>query len=262
MVVRFLIAGSLLAAGGCASFRSNPNEVRYETIKADPHRDSQAARELNTQAIEALTCGDFDDAMALANQALVSDVNYGPAHNTLGRIYFQQRKLYLAAWEFEHAGRLMPDRAEPINNQGLVYETATQLERASEFFTEALAIESQNPDIIANLARIRHKLGLNDVATQDLLKQTILTSDRCDVDDWAREKSATFRTDNFEDDDFATEPSMPTNPFGEGPAVTDGFIIPPSAVPRDPIDSDGVIFSDEAELPGLEGTPPELPDLP
>ena len=82
MVVRFLIAGSLLAAGGCASFRSNPNEVRYETIKADPHRDSQAARELNTQAIEALTCGDFDDAMALANQALVSDVNYGPAHNT------------------------------------------------------------------------------------------------------------------------------------------------------------------------------------
>jgi Tfp pilus assembly protein PilF len=192
-LVRFLIAFAILGACGCASLQSDKGPVHYETIKADPLRDSQTARKLNAQAIESLESCDIKEATALANQALLADVNYGPAHNTLGRIYFQNKEFYLAAWEFEHAARLMPDRAEPINNQGLVYESASQPERAAEFYQEAMALEPGNKDIIANLARVRHRMGLKDIATDDLLKQVILQDSRPAWDNWAREKSATLR---------------------------------------------------------------------
>ena len=187
MVHRILILICTLSACGCASLQSEKRSVKYETIKADPLRDSRAARRLNTQAIDALQCGEINEATEFTNQALLADVNYGPAHNTLGRLHFQKRELYLAAWEFEHAARLMPDRAEPVNNQGLVYEAAGQMERAAEFFGEALALEPNNKEVITNLARARHRLGQEDLATEDLLKQVILKDPRCDINEWARD---------------------------------------------------------------------------
>ena len=47
------------------------------------------------------TCGgscDLAKAQEYLQKALVADVTYGPAHNTLGMLYLKQRRLYLAAW--------------------------------------------------------------------------------------------------------------------------------------------------------------------
>jgi Tfp pilus assembly protein PilF len=105
----------LLALTGCAtSTDSVPSN--YETVKVNPRRDTEAARLLNQNGVEALAKGKFDKAEKFFKDSLAKDVDFGPAHNNLGRLYFDQGKNYLAAWEFEYAIKVMPKRGEPYNN--------------------------------------------------------------------------------------------------------------------------------------------------
>ncbi len=66
----------------------------------------------------------------------------------------RQKKLYLAAWEFQYASTLMPNRAEPRNNLGVVFESVGKLDDAAEWYEAALQIEPDTPEVISNLARV------------------------------------------------------------------------------------------------------------
>src|SRR4029453_19576722 len=103
--------------------------------------------------------------------ALAADVMCGPAHNNLGKVYYHQHKLYLAAWEFQYAMKLMPNVPEPRNNLGLVFESAGKLDDAVASYDEARGLEPDNVQFIGNLARARVRRGDDDAGVRDLLRQ-------------------------------------------------------------------------------------------
>lgn len=201
-VLPLLPALLFIAAPGCRLMRHD-DVARYETVSADPTRDTQAAALYHERALKLITkasnlanyqcecCGsavcDLHKAEKLLEKALLADVRYGPAHNTLGMLYFYQQKLYLAAWEFEYASRLMPDYAEPLNNQGMVYEAADRLAQAIEFYEMALEIDPINPVYLGNLAKASLRMGNDLDLVRGVLNEMIFYDTRPDWIAWARD---------------------------------------------------------------------------
>lgn len=201
----FTIALLLMAClGGCALTQSEPSEQHYETVPADPNRDTQTAKKLHEKALKIienaqnpnlLKCGclasavcDVHKAEKFLHEAMIADVRYGPAHNTLGLLYFYQRRLYLAAWEFEFAADLMPARAEPLNNLGLVYEEAMQLDRAAWYYQLALEVAPGHPEALGNLVRVQLRQGECDQSVRFMLKELLMNDSRPEWIGWAEDQ--------------------------------------------------------------------------
>jgi Tfp pilus assembly protein PilF len=182
-IIMFLV---LLSVCGCAL----DSRLNYKTIKAKPKRDTIAAAKLNRQGVEAMSKGRVEKAENLFKKALVKDVNFGPAHNNLGRIYFDQGKNYLAAWEFEYATTVMPGRSEPYNNLGMVMERVGKLEQAIEAYERANEMHPNHPEIVGNLARAWWSHDKNDQRTRELLEQLIFVDCRPYWVTWAKEQIA------------------------------------------------------------------------
>jgi Flp pilus assembly protein TadD len=178
----------LLAAGlGCAL--DQPVKSQYQTVTDNPYRDSEKAERETAKGVRHLEAGRLDRAETALKDALEADVSYGPAHNNLGHVYMLQGRFYLAAWEFEYANRLMPDRVEPLVNLGLVYEQVGRLERAHEFYRAAQALAPQDPQVLGNLARCRIIQEQTDEVPQ-LLHELLLYETRPDWRVWAEEQLA------------------------------------------------------------------------
>lgn len=191
-----------LSVSGCRLMRHD-DVLRYETVAVDPTRDTQAAVLYHERALKIIERAsnpalchcecvagclcDLHKAEKLLEKALLADVRYGPAHNTLGMLYYYQQKLYLAAWEFEYAARLMPDYAEPINNQGMVYEAAERLDRAIEYYEMALELDPNNPVYLGNLAKAQLRMGSDVEMVRGILKEMIFFDSRPDWIAWARD---------------------------------------------------------------------------
>ena len=182
-----LVLAALLA--GCGHRRA-ARLADYETIADDPQRDTAAARRHNAKAAKLLAAGQLDEAEAQLRAALASDLLFGLAHNNLGVVYFRQKKLYLAAWEFQYAGKLMPRKAEPRNNLGMVFEAVGKLDEAAKSYEEALEIEPETVDAIANLARLYVRKNRKDARTRELLEKVVLMDTRPQWTAWARERLA------------------------------------------------------------------------
>lgn len=207
-----LLVWLAMAAPGCSLWNID-NPVQYETVQADPHRDTDLAVEKHQRAIRLIERDQLERAEKLLHEALVADVTFGPAHNNLGKLYYQQHKLYLAAWEFEYATRLMPNRAEPLNNLGLVYETVGKINEAVEVFEIAHGIEPQNPEYLGNLCRARLQRGDQDDQTNDLLAELLMVDSRPQWLAWARERLALHGDRYAESTPSVTPPlSQPTQP--------------------------------------------------
>src|ERR1700722_3903999 len=102
---------SCLGVFGCGDTQTTQSP--YQTVAKDPRRDTDLARKLTAQAIDSIDQSKWPDAEALLKKALDADVTFGPAHNNLGTVYMYQNNLYLAAWEFQYAAKLMPYQPEP-----------------------------------------------------------------------------------------------------------------------------------------------------
>lgn len=187
---------------GCTLFQAT-EKARYETVAADPNRDTQAAVKKHEKALKIIErasnpayyqCScvakklcNVHKAEQLLHDALVADVRYGPAHNTLGLLHYHQRRLYLAAWEFEYASTLMPSRAEPMNNLGMVYEEAGQLDQAVEFYGVAMEMAAGNPVYLGNLARAQLRRGDSLEAVRGILQQLLMHDTRPEWIGWAED---------------------------------------------------------------------------
>ncbi len=192
--MRSMIRAALLAIitclSGCGTFWGGKGKPDYQTVVTPPVRDENRAREKNDGAIRHLERRNLEKAERLVQESLIADVTYGPAHNTLGRVYFEQGKLYLAAWEFEYARRMMPDQPEPINNLGLVFEAAEKLDIAIAHFEEAHALAPNTPDYLGNLLRAKLKRGDDESDLAPLAQKLVFIETRSDWAHWAREMLA------------------------------------------------------------------------
>ena len=119
VLVSFIAIAEVSAMSGCKALNT-PYTKQYETVSANPNHDSVTAEREHAKALKYLDCFEPDHPGKLAKaeihlkKALVADVTYGPAHNSLGVVYMLQRNYYIAAWEFEYAAKLMPSNTEPM----------------------------------------------------------------------------------------------------------------------------------------------------
>lgn len=230
-----VVVAGLIGLPGCQVMQTGKPASDYRTVQANPNRDTQRAKRLHDKALGILTHCDtcyqcecvaktFCDpckAEQLLQEALIADVRYGPAHNSLGTLYLRQRKLYLAAWEFEYASGLMPQRPEPINNLGLVYEEAGRLGQAIAKYQEAAELQPANAEYLGNLARASLKQGAPLEEVRYLLHDLRLYETRPDWVAWA-------------EDLIGTDPepsgmrvsSARAFPVGEGPLLQPQAVLP------------------------------------
>ena len=184
-----LFCTAVLLLGGCASTHSS-RTGEYVTVPDAPNRDTAAAERHTRTGSEQIERGDYEAAEKTLKRALAADIAHGPAHNSLGIVYYRTGRYYLAAWEFQYAARLLPHKPEPRNNLGLVFEAVGRLDDAAETYAEARDLEPDNPQFIANLARTRIRQGDRSQETRDLLQEIVMKDTRPEWVEWARRRLA------------------------------------------------------------------------
>lgn len=216
-LVAIAIMISWLLTTGCQRFQKG-NSLGYKTYFESNSKDFERAKFKHELAIEALCENDECAAEQLLREALICDSSFGPAHNTLGKLYYDQRKFYLAAWEFEQALQQMPERLEPANNLGLVFEAVGKYDEAIQQFELAWNQEPGNAQFLGNLLRARIRNGESATELEGLLHQLIEIDDRTEWVDWA--KGQLVLKQNRETDPANEQPnSNTTNLFEELPAI-------------------------------------------
>lgn len=227
-----------VSTAGCAVVAPD-RSASYQTVPDDPYHDTPAAETENEKGLELLRRGAVQAAEEAFGRALVADVMFGPAHNNLGKIYYQSGRYYLAAWEFEYAGRLMAERAEPVYNLGLLHESIQDVNGAINYYVQAYQREPYHPMIIGSLARARVRQGRKDAETRALLSELLFYETRPEWRAWAHELLATHRW-----------------PDQEATGVTpQSEILPPPAPSPARANPDGAAMSRPNERPD---TPPWL----
>ena len=201
-----------VCTSGCALLDPH-GDLNYKTVLDSPNRDQRAAQAKIERAMEFYEQGNLERAEPLLQEALLADVTSGPAHNALGKLYFDQQKFYLAAWEFEYVINLMPERPEPHNNLGLVMEAVGKLDEAIQSYQTALEIEPDNPDYLGNSVRARLRRGERDLFVRQQLEQLIFIDSRPDWVAWANERLA---LDEFDTNELNGTP-LPNVPSRETP---------------------------------------------
>lgn len=221
------LLGLSIAFVGCSSF-GRKGRLDYRTIKADPHHDTDRAKAENLRAIKFIEKGKLDKAETALQEALIADVGYGPAHNNLGKLYYSQGKYYLAAWEFEYAIRLMPQRPECQNNLGLVYEAVGKLDQAIECYAAAREMDPKNAVFLGNLARAQMCRGGDPFHIKELLQELKLYDSRPDWVGWANEQLAVGPLAALPQHAVYTEPQGPVFPAPvAAPPQPAGELVPP-----------------------------------
>ena len=188
-VVTSLAVSLAASAVGCAGKRQ-AGARGYETVKPEPARDADSAATQNALAVDLIERHKYDDAERLLKRALTADITHGPAHNNLGKVYFQRGQYYLAAWEFQYAVKLMPGQPEPRNNLGLVFEQVGKFDEAIGWYGKATELAPDTPLLIGTLARARVRRGDRDEDTRAVLARLVATDSRPQWVAWAKEQLA------------------------------------------------------------------------
>jgi len=176
-----------LLASGCAASKATSN---HEKVAVDARRDTEQARRLSAEGLELIDQGKYNEAEKVLKRAVEADTMFGPAHNNLGLAYYNQQRYYDAAWEFEYAGKLLPDRPEPRNNLGLVFETVNDLDKAVSWYDQAFKIAPDSAEIVGNLARAKLRRGDVNDGLHELLLKLSLKDSRPDWRAWAERQDA------------------------------------------------------------------------
>ena len=237
MHLAIAISCLLICCTGCAPFLQQ--EIRkYQTVVASSRHDSNTAKQKHKEAVAVLETAvrphGYAKAEQLLSDSLVADVTYGPAHNTLGTLYYMQNKLYLAAWEFEYAAKLMPDLAQPYNNLGLVYERVGKYEQAISYYSMALSRQPNDPEVMGNLVRSRMLTGDRSDDLKHMISDLALAHPNSHWQRWARDS---VELTKFEEAEHSLSPNwrVPDEAPERLPTpVRDSELVPPAANPLRP----------------------------
>lgn len=234
---------TILATSGCSHFHRQKS-LRYQTVAANSKHDTKTACEKHAKALVFLEKGclpcDYDKAERLLNEALVADVTYGPAHNSMGMLYYLQGKLYLAAWEFEYAAKLMPEMSEPYNNLGLVYEKAGKYQEALSYYAMALSHNDGNPEVLGNIVRVRMTTGDRNGDLKDMVSDLALYHPNPQWQKWARDQ---VELTKFRDDKIGAPGNLPEEVDAMPLPIHDSEQLP---VPELQLDFPGEIITEKS----------------
>ena len=171
-------------AAGCATLQTTRPQG-YQTNYEQTYGSTNEAIAKHRAALRKLEKCDLCGAEELLKESLAEDEKFGLAHNTLGNVYFDQRKYYPAAWEFEYAARMMPDRPEPVNNLGLVFEQVGRYDDAVVQFELAYGMDETNGAYLGNLIRARMRRGDQTSDMVDLFHRLVEVDSRPEWVAWA-----------------------------------------------------------------------------
>jgi tetratricopeptide (TPR) repeat protein len=202
---RIVLLLATLSLTGCSMLNRDTINT-YKTLSEDGKGDEETAAELEARGAKQLKKGNLDKAQELLQRALEASVSYGPAHNTLGSVFYQKHQLYLAAWEFQYAAKLMPQRYEPYNNLGLTFEKANRLEEAIAWYSRAWEVAPQSAEVIGNLARAKIKNGERDDTVTMLLSELLMVDDRPGWLEWAEYHLIRIRNQGVPFSEMLSEP--------------------------------------------------------
>lgn len=182
---------AMIIFAGCGGlYGRDDDKAAYRTITAEPLRDTETAKKANALGLKYLAEDRLDLAEKEFTRALAADVDFGPAHNNLGKVYFKNHDMYKAAWEFEYACKLLPKQASPRNNLGIVLEESGELDRAVEYYRQAVALEPDNVEYAGNLARALIRRGDHTDEVRGLLKKVLAKDTRPEWLTWAKRQEA------------------------------------------------------------------------
>lgn len=174
---------------GCASLKDPQEAIIHVQASQNP---AEAAR-LTLMGVKALHKGDVDRATAKFMAAVGADETYGPAHNNLGLLHYEQGNLFQAVLAFEEAMELMPQDPTVYYNLGLTLEAAGRVFEAMELYSQAVEMDPVNPNFLGNLVRLRVRMGEDDPTLTTQLQDLILVETRPDWRRWAdRQLALTF----------------------------------------------------------------------
>ena len=182
LILRSLILMLFISsAGGCALWNT-PNEtiIRVQT-KFNPLK----AERLTLAGVKALQSENVDLATKKFIAAIESDPSYGPAHNNLGLLHYEQGNLYQAVLAFEQAMEYMPSDPVTLYNLGLTLESAGKVEEAKDLYYQAVQMDPVNPVFLGNLVRLMYRLGERGPELTQKLEDLILIETRSNWRQWA-----------------------------------------------------------------------------
>jgi tetratricopeptide (TPR) repeat protein len=179
---------------GCAALTDSNEAI----IRIQANQDPSKAARLTLQGVKATQAGEIDRAVDRFMSAIKADETYGPAHNNLGLLHYEQGNLYQAALAFEQAMEFMPHDPIAYYNLGLTLEAAGRTHEALDLYMQAVQMEPANPNFLGNLVRLRIRLGEHghDVLAQ--LRELVLIETRPKWRVWADHQLAMQFNDSLD----------------------------------------------------------------
>ncbi len=166
---------------GCASLTGRNESI----IQVETSRDAVKAKRLTLAGVKAMNTGHLDYAFDRFMEAVAVDETYGPAHNNLGLLHYDQGELYDAVLSFERASELMPTDPIVFYNLGLALEAAGRVHEAMDLYWQAVEMDPTNPNFLGNLVRLRVRLGENSPEVIAQLQDLVLIETRPEWRRWA-----------------------------------------------------------------------------
>lgn len=213
----------IVALVGC-----HRNAFRRDIVRADGATDPERAQHWHEKGVALVRRGDATGAEAAFENAVLADPSFGPAHNNLGLLQYQRHDLYSAAWSFERAMQLMPERPEPTNNLAMVYEAAGRLGEAVDLYQTAVDQAPADAVYLGNLLRVRIRRGDRDPAIRDQLKTLLFLDDRPEWVEWAEDQLALFQKAPPATAEEESQPEVIPAPAPASANISDG--VAPRAV--------------------------------
>lgn len=145
--------------------------------------DSVRGQVLVQRGLAAQESGDLKRALLLLEQAVKLDPTAKTAYNSLGNVYFQQKRFPQAVSMYHKALTLDPDYAKARNNLGSAYIQLAMYDKAIEELQRALRSDGNSSLAYYNLACVYARTGDSATAVQ-YLQQAIALEPQ--ARDWAR----------------------------------------------------------------------------
>ena len=179
---------------GCASLKDGNESIIHVQAAQDPAK----AIRLTLVGVKAMQSGDIDRAAEKFVAAVEADEMYGPAHNNLGLLHYEQGNLYQAVLAFEQAMELMPQDPIVYYNLGLTLESSGKVHEAMDLYWQAVEMDPVNPHFLGNLVRLKVRLGEEGPELITQLQDLILIETRPDWRHWADRQLALVSNDSLD----------------------------------------------------------------
>ena len=193
-ILSLVIAMLVMGGGGCALWNGSDNDL----IRVHTARDHVKAQRLTIAAVKQLNKQNIEGASKKFMAAIAADETYGPAHNNLGLMHYEQGNLYQAVLAFEQAMEYMPSDPIVIYNLALTLEAAGKVSEAMDLYQQAVDMDPVNPVFLGNLVRLQLRMGETGPIVKTRLQDLILIETRPDWRRWADQKLALDLNDTLD----------------------------------------------------------------